>query len=261
MTTPTPDSVSQFAADLRELRLAAGNPTLEALAVRSGRGRTALSKAFRGTELPTKKTLTGIVNALDGDEDAWGRRWAKLRLEAVEMAPDNETKQRRSRRVRLAIEWHTALVGMICLAVGAGIGVAAGNSAPSSQSRTPQHVAVTPGADPWAEPACQADATRKSFATRADHYLVEIFWSQTCDALWGQITRFDGAIQGDSLTATVSLGFQPDTAQTVTATDVQAVHTPLLLSPGRTSSVCVTGTAQVGGDEIDLSPPLCTDAP
>jgi len=42
------DSVERFAADLRQLRQANGNPILEALATRTGLGRTVLSNAFRG---------------------------------------------------------------------------------------------------------------------------------------------------------------------------------------------------------------------
>jgi len=259
MTQQPPDSVALFAADLRELRRDAGDPILEALAVRSKHGRTTLSKAFRGKELPTRNTLIAIVSALGGDEDEWLQRWTRLRLADVESVADDHPKTRRSRTVRMVIEWHTALVGAVCLAAGAGIGVAAAGSPGGSSSPTPQHVAVTPGDDPWAEPACQADAARQTFATRADHYLVEIFWSPTCDAMWGQVTRFDGGIQGNSLSAAISVGFQPDTTQTVTANDVQAVHTPLLLSPGRLGTVCVTGVAQVGATDLALSPPLCTD--
>jgi len=263
MTPPPPDSVAQFAADLRELRLASGNPTLEALSIRSGRGRTALSKAFRGKDLPTKKTLTAIVNALDADEDAWVKRWTKVRLAVVNSSSEDQPHRGVHGAVSAGtFRWVTAVVGVVCLTVGLVIGIESasiGNTPAPSPS--PQHVAVTPGADPWAEPACQADAVRLSFGTRADHYLLEIFSSQTCNALWGQITRFDGAIQGNSLAATVSVGFQPDTAQTVTATDVQTVHTPLLLNPGRTNSVCLTGTAQMSTGELDLSPSLCADTP
>jgi len=259
MTPPPPDSVAQFAADLRALRLSAGNPTLEALAIRSGRGRTALSKAFRGNALPTKKTLTAIVKVLDGDVDAWVKRWALVRLEAVESSSNNRLGGQAHHVVSLAaFGWVIALVGVVSLAMGVGIGIASARIG-TSPSASPQSVSVTPGDDPWAEAACQDDATRVGFGTRANNYLVEVFWSPACNAMWGQITRFDGAIDNNSLTASVAVGFQPDTTQTITATDVQAVHTPLLLSPGRTGTVCVTGTVQVGADQIDLSPPLCTD--
>jgi len=259
MTTAPPDSVAQFAADLRALRLASGNPTLKALTARSGRAKTMLAEAFRGDKLPSRETLSLIVKALDADDEPWMRRWTRLRLAVVD--PSSVGAEGVAPRFSGTAKhiWLTVAVGVVCLAVGVVIGVMAPR--PGKAPVPAQHVAVTAGADPWAEPACKDDATRKGFATRSDHYLVEIMWSQTCNALWGQITRFDGAREGNALTATVTLAYEPATAQTVTATDVQTVHTPLLLSPGRTGTVCVTGTAQVGTDEIDLSPPLCADTP
>jgi len=258
MTTPPPDSVSQFAADLRNMRLAAGNPTLEALAVRSGRGKTMLAEAFQGSALPSRETLVLIIKALDGDTDAWVARWTRLRLAAVEPSSGAQRAITSNGDNAAAGWWLIVLVGVVCLAVGVGFGIMAGRRIYAPSPVVPS-VAVTPGADPWAVPDCKDDAARQGFGTRADHYLVEIFWSPNCNAMWGQITRFDGALQGNALTAVVTLPYEPTTTQTVTATDVQTVHTPLLLSPGRTGSVCVTGTAQIGADEVDLSPPLCVD--
>jgi DNA-binding phage protein len=68
------DNKGRFAADLRELRLAARNPTLAALQESTGISRTVLSEAFSGRYVPTARTIDGIVRAFGGDVRAWHDR-------------------------------------------------------------------------------------------------------------------------------------------------------------------------------------------
>ena len=65
------DSRQRFAADLRRLRLEAGNPTLSRLQDETGISRTVLSEAFAGRQLPSARTIDGIVRACDADAGAW----------------------------------------------------------------------------------------------------------------------------------------------------------------------------------------------
>jgi len=266
------DSVARFAADLRELRHAGGDPILEALSRECGVGRTALSNAFRGEALPTKKTVSAVVGALGGDQDAWVQRWALLRAASVAAPVSGDATDAtgggaaRGGPARVAGRgkrwWLVAAVGVACLAVGfgCGLGVGAAGHRASSPGAISTAVAVATGDDPWAEPACQSDAVREAFGTRADHYLVEVFWSKACQAVWGQVTRFDGERVGNALTATVFGEYDPSSSQTATGSDVQMVHTPLLVQPDRMQSLCVTGVAQVGAEKIDLAPGVCIDS-
>jgi len=263
MTPSRYDSVEQFAADLRELRKAAGDPILEALASRSGRGRTVLSDAFRGTTLPTRGTLIAIVKSLDGDEDAWVKRWTRLRLAASGSPLDDELDDQPPQTLRPRNNWWlTTLIGLLCLAVGFGVGIAMRRPAPATPpSPSAQPTAdATSGTDPWTESACQPDVVPAKSGTRADHYLVELFWSETCQAAWGQVTRFDGSYTGNTLTVTVFREHEQMIQQSITKPDSQAVHTPMLVDPGRPEAICVTGSAQVGTAEVDLGPPLCMSA-
>lgn len=76
-----------FAADLRRLRMEAGNPSLRQIADRI-RGNDALpttvshsslGDVFRGRRIPTWAVVRCIVWALDGDEREWQERWLRLR--------------------------------------------------------------------------------------------------------------------------------------------------------------------------------------
>jgi len=89
---------------------------------------------------------------------------------------------------------------------------------------------------------------------------VEVFWSETCQAAWGQITRFDGAYTGNTVTVTVFREHELAIQQSNTKVGVQSIHTPMLVDPGRPQVICVTGNAQVGAANIDLGPPLCMRA-
>jgi len=69
------DSVAQLAADLRLLRVSAGNPTLSRLQSESGVSRTVLSDAFLGRGLPSVRTLASIVQTCGGGPvDPWLER-------------------------------------------------------------------------------------------------------------------------------------------------------------------------------------------
>src|SRR5690349_3196956 len=68
-----------FAARLRQVRLAAGNPTYGALARRTGRSSSALAAAASGAVLPTWETVDAYVTACDGNPVDFVADWEKLR--------------------------------------------------------------------------------------------------------------------------------------------------------------------------------------
>ncbi|RSD16371.1 NACHT and WD repeat domain-containing protein [Amycolatopsis eburnea] len=67
--------LSQFAADLRQLRMDAGSPTYRALGQRAHYSASTLSDAAGGKKLPSLTVTLGYVKACRGDVVAWERRW------------------------------------------------------------------------------------------------------------------------------------------------------------------------------------------
>ncbi|BDV31466.1 helix-turn-helix domain-containing protein [Microbacterium terricola] len=118
-TATTTDSVAQFAADLRRLRLDGGNPTLARLQSETGISRTVLSDAFSGKQVPSARTVDGIVRACGQDAAPWLDRRDALPRRRAEAAPTPPTpiaapSMPRSTAVRLA-------VGTFAIGVLAGV--------------------------------------------------------------------------------------------------------------------------------------------
>ncbi|EWM18512.1 serine/threonine protein kinase [Kutzneria sp. 744] len=76
----------RFAADLRKLREAAGNPVYRELSRRSHYSAPALSEAAGGRKLPTLAVTLAYVAACDGDTEEWEQRWREVA--ADKEAPD-----------------------------------------------------------------------------------------------------------------------------------------------------------------------------
>lgn len=87
-----------FAAELRRLRVEAGNPTYLKMYRACGkiRSKTALSEAAGGDHLPTWETVEAYVSALGRDPAAWRCRW--------EEAQDQERGRRERGVVPVAME-------------------------------------------------------------------------------------------------------------------------------------------------------------
>ncbi|MFI6504702.1 hypothetical protein [Nonomuraea typhae] len=83
----------RFAADLRALRVKAGEPTYRQLARRAHYAAGTLSEAASGQRLPTLAVALAYVRACGGDAAAWEQRWRELSSrpsdepEPVEAAP------------------------------------------------------------------------------------------------------------------------------------------------------------------------------
>ncbi len=120
-------------------------------------------------------------------------------------------------------------------------------------------IAVTTGDDPALTP-CVDDAAVATGDTRADNSLLEIVWSDKCQAGWGRITRYDGLGNGN----TVTIAIYPEPApygsdrQEATEHDVQSAYTTLVVRPSPDTLLCAEGSFTVDGKRIDLGDPLCT---
>ncbi|GID95570.1 NBR1-Ig-like domain-containing protein [Amorphoplanes digitatis] len=69
-------AAERFAAQLRTLRTAVGNPSFRKMAGRSGRiSHTTLHEAAAGTRFPSWETTREFVRACEADEVQWRRRW------------------------------------------------------------------------------------------------------------------------------------------------------------------------------------------
>src|SRR3954452_3692596 len=72
---PCAGPVEAFAARLRELRRAAGNPAIRELAARTGYSVGTVSEAMGGRRLPSLAVTLGLVRACDGAPEVWQQRW------------------------------------------------------------------------------------------------------------------------------------------------------------------------------------------
>lgn len=253
------DSVQQFARDLSRLRLQAENPTLARLQAETGISRTVLSEAFSGTKLPTARTVDGIVRACGEEPGAWLDRRDALATRGKETtvgetppaAPSNTGV---SRRAAALLATGTFLAGVAASAVTTTLVV---SNATAASPNSPQ-ITVSNGVDPAAT-ACVEDARVATGDTRADNSLLEIVWSDKCQAGWGRITRYDGLGQGN----TVTIAIYPETApdgpdrQEATEHDVQGAYTTLVVRPSPDTLLCAEGSFTVDGKRIDLGDPLC----
>jgi Ig-like domain from next to BRCA1 gene len=70
------DRQDRFAAQLRQLRLEAGNPSFRVMAARSRTvSHTTLHEAAKGSRFPTWTTTETFVTACGGEVDVWRARW------------------------------------------------------------------------------------------------------------------------------------------------------------------------------------------
>jgi hypothetical protein len=85
---PNAGPVQRFAAELRKLRIDAGNPKYLSMSRRTGRSRTALAEAAGGDHLPTWETVAAFVTACEGELGQWRVRWERARDELRPIASD-----------------------------------------------------------------------------------------------------------------------------------------------------------------------------
>src|SRR6266511_3117172 len=84
---PNAGPVEAFAAGLRQLRRAAGNPGYRTLARRAGYSASALSSAAAGRVLPSLAVTLAYAGVCGGDLEEWERRWEQAAAQLAEEEP------------------------------------------------------------------------------------------------------------------------------------------------------------------------------
>ncbi|MCK9915411.1 MULTISPECIES: helix-turn-helix domain-containing protein [Microbacterium] len=251
------DSLEEFAAGLRQLRLEADSPTLERLHRETGVSRTVLSEAFNGRKLPSARTVDRIAVACGGDARAWATRRDRL---AQRDAPPPAARTIRPAPVtvarRVALVWAAAafvLGAVVTAAVALTVTHVARGTAP------PPSVAVRDGSDP-ASTSCANDARVVTGDVRdSGRVEIEILWSDACSAAWARVSRDDGTDPG----ATLSVAIYPQSApggphrQSITVQGGTAATTPLLVRVSADERLCATGAVTVAGTPVELGTPIC----
>jgi hypothetical protein len=142
---PGASPVQAFAAELRRVRDAAGNPKYLQMARATGRSRTALSEAAGGDHLASWETVEAYLAACGQDPAAWRERWeavrARVRPErprAGEPPPSPPPARRRRARV-LALAVIAAAAAITAVLAFAETGT------PRHRGREEAHPAAPPG--------------------------------------------------------------------------------------------------------------------
>lgn len=269
--TPAADTVDQFAADLRLLRVSAGSPTLASLQHATGISRTVLSDAFTGKQLPSARTVDGIVRVCKADPVDWLRRRDQLSAKATvqEAAPEAPVAHRKAKRVHWAV---AAVIAVAACAVGAGASNVVTTEAMAGQVTTLKkelaaagpvnphaQIQVRTGVDPAMTP-CVNDAKISASEDRPHNTRIQIIWSNKCYAGWARIARYDGLAEGNEVTVSI----YPETApkgpdrQDATEPSVQGAYTTLLVRPSPQTRLCAVGSITIGSQTLSLGDPICT---
>ncbi|MEZ3160516.1 DUF2690 domain-containing protein [Microbacterium sp. BWT-B31] len=269
------DGIALFAADLRRLRLEADSPTLTKLQSGTGISRSVLSDAFAGRQLPSARTVDGIVRACGADPRSWvDRRDALAAASDVNArgrtnpAPDGDTgadavgdtPADEPGLARTVASATAAWLAVGAFALGAALTAASFLGIPHLIPKPDDAplIAVANGEDPAKTP-CVEDAAVVSGDTRADNSLLEIIWSDKCQAGWGRITRYDGLGAGNTVTIAIYPATSPHgpDRQEATEHDVQGAYTTLVVRPTPDTLLCAEGSFTVDGTRIDLGDPMC----
>ncbi len=268
----TESEVASFAADLRLLRLSAGNPTLVSLQHATGISRSVLSDAFVGRRLPSARTVDGVVRACGADPSEWLKRRDRLteghrtaderRLLVEDVRPTVEVETRAAPRAARRMISITRTTLLVCMAFVIGATAASGITVAIMRNQiesAPAAVVVHNGDEVEFTP-CRSDARVLASERRAANAVLQIMWSDRCRAAWATTTIPTTAVEVDT-TVRVSLYIDglrngPDT-QDDTENNLEKAETPLLVRPDTETRLCAVGTVSQGATTIDLGAPVC----
>jgi hypothetical protein len=204
----------------------------------TGISRSVLSEAFAGRLLPSARTVDGIARACGAAPGPWvDRRDALAECD------------RRPKRNPAVVSVRSAVlfaVGSFALGCSASVVATMLMSAASTIEAGAPRSPATTGEDP-ASTTCIDDAAVATSEERAGMSLLEIVWSDKCQAGWGRITRYDGLSAGN----TVTIVIYPETAplgpdrQEATEHDVQGAYTNLVVRPTPDTLLCADGSFTV----------------
>lgn len=277
------DSPARFASDLQSLREEAGRPTIMRLAETAGISKSVVGDALGGQRLPTAKTVERLVTALGADPAPWLERRSELvsppSVQVVPVAPEQTAGGPTlmgpgttegsadapspgpeapvplpppiSKRRLLTT---AAAAALMSAAVTSGIWFGVGQL----QTADDPYAGISDGLDPM-QTVCRDDAVVAASEMRERETQVQLMYSTSCKAVWGRVTRYDGAAAGNELTMSVYPAVDRDSerGQAVSAYDVQSVYTTLGISPQTSERWCGLATMTADGQTIDLGPELC----
>ncbi|KSW29865.1 DUF2690 domain-containing protein [Cellulomonas sp. B6] len=251
---PATDSAARFASDLRDLRRAAGDPTLVALGRRAGVSKSVLSDAFRGRALPTERTVERLIRVLGADVDAWLARRGRLDPGARITAPLGPARATAvSRRAAAALAAGSAILSSVV-----SLGAAWWLWAPGHAGAPGPLYEVQTGVDP-ADTPCVDDATVVASETRERDTQLQIVYSDACRAAWARVTRYDNASAGNTVSASIYRQIAPEAAdrQDTTEPDAQSAYTTLIVRDDARTRLCADGAISVDGVRLELGAPVC----
>lgn len=202
-------AVVEFAAQLREMRKAAGSPSFRHLAGRTHYSSSTLAEATAGKRLPTEAVVKAFVNECGGDADEWVTRLRQAaetaRQQAIAAPPEPDIaasgSDDRSR-------WRVALTIGVSLAIFA-LGAAVGTTLVGGSRRDPEPTAAAPfesvpaaptgpvsdGADPIAAGCVPDAALVDKTPVMIDGQQVgalELEYSGHCQAAWARLYLYPG---------------------------------------------------------------------
>ncbi|KTR94867.1 hypothetical protein NS220_07565 [Microbacterium testaceum] len=279
--TEPPDTIARFAADLAALRSSSGAPSLAEMSRTTGISKSVLSDAFAGRRLPTEHTLRALVPALGGDVAPWLARRVALdpryraqpetasvpaRTPHEAASPIAPRKHARPvTRATLIIAMSvcallssTLTVGGVWLLAGP-LGLREAGSTGALPVPSSTYVAVETGADPM-QSSCKNDAVLAGGDRFLDgQVLIEMMYSNSCMAVWGRVTRYDGLASGNTLSIKIYPKDDPQSERTQirTESDVQSMYTKMLVEPDVDARVCGVATVTVDGQSFEQPNPVC----
>ncbi|PPF34388.1 hypothetical protein C5C10_09305 [Rathayibacter sp. AY1A3] len=262
-------SVEGMAADLRRLRLEAGNPTLVELQGSSGISKSVLSEALKGKQLPSERTLASLVRTLGAEPAEWlARRARAAALPPQPRSAADSPDPQEPRPLRRTLSMGTAALLMV-FAFGAGIAATVAVTTLNDGAGTVVDTGVTTngrslipvatGVDPAAT-SCIDDAETAAGETRNEDYFLEVMWSERCQAAWGRLTRYDNQSSGNSVHVEIAPRNEDQDSQRQEAdvADVQGAYTHLIVRTNGDTRLCAQGSVTLDGVTIDMGDPLCT---
>lgn len=254
------DSVGAFAEALRDLKHAAGNPTLAALSDRTGISKSVISVALSGRVLPTENTVLKLVAELGGEQKEWRARRNALdpKHSGGESLPEEELL---GRRFSL---WQTVLIAVAAAAVAAvatGMLTAAviGSSSDNDPGANRHLSKAANGVDPMLT-ACRDDAVIAASEARFnDKVHVQLMYSNECMAVWGRVTRYDNKTEGNTMSMRVWPLDAPQSKRAQSRTDIglQSLYTPMIIEPDTAARICGEASITVDGEAESLGPEIC----
>lgn len=257
------DSVDAFASDLRTLREKAGMPTLADLSHRAYLSRSVLSDTFVGKRLPTETTVRRLVPVLGEDSGPWLARRAALDPRRASRSADGQRSAKRAwlaRPVSLAaLLGAVAATAVLAIAGTTAVWWAVIPDAEAAPAPTSTYLSVEDGVDPMLT-ECRNDAVLAGGDEFLDgQVLVEMMYSNSCMAVWGRVTRYDGQASGNTISMRVYPRDDPESerGQSRDETDLQSLYTPLLIEQDVEARVCGVATVSVGDDLFEQPSPVC----